>query len=281
LTRQRDAAEERHADYLREIANRTRVAEEAEDRLKAERQTATRTQAEVKRLTEELLSAKDKLNEAKQDIERSRAELQAAKSEVERLKSALQKMQAEVEATRNESERLATEIAQRRVQAETARKDYENHLAELNRKLTQVERRSGADPEPPKPDQHSRKARGTKAKTAAPNVPQHLGATEVAPKPDTSGDDFVLHVQKPADWSERVFVYYWDTDPAAERPEWPGVPLEDEGDGWRAHRFQGIRAANLIFSDDQGRQTGNLHRDRSGWLAADGTWYDRKPRATG
>jgi predicted nucleic acid-binding Zn-ribbon protein len=356
LTRQRDAAEERHADYLREIAERTHAVEEAEERLKAELQTATQTQAEVTRLKEELIAAKDELAAAQKDIERSRGELKAAKSETERLKSALEKMQVEVEATRNESKCLATEIAEARVQAETARKDYEGRsaelarkaadaekacqahqrerdetrrefdqlradldqaradrtaalrnrerleeelsqlreqtqrerqnaeasVAELNRKLTEAERRPGADPEPTKLDEVLKKPRGIrKAKTAVPNVPQYLAAPKVAPKPETSVDDFVLHFQKPADWSERVFIYYWDTDPVTERPEWPGVSLQDEGDGWRAHRFEGIRAANLIFNDDQGRQTGNLHRDHSGWLAADGTWYDRKPRAAG
>jgi hypothetical protein len=282
LARQRDAAEERGADYLREIAERTPVAEEAEERLKAELQKATRTQAEVTRLTEELLAVKEELAAAKRDVERSRGELKAAKSETERLASVLDKMQAEVKSTRDESERLAAEIAEAQVQAETARKDYDKRLAELHRELTQVERRAEADPEPVKLEERSKKPRGVrKAKTATPNVPQHPAAPEVAPKSETSVDGFVLHFQKPADWSERVFVYHWDTDPATERPEWPGIPLEDEGDGWRAHRFEGIRAANLIFTDDQGRQTGNLHRDRSGYLDADGVWHGERPKAGG
>jgi chromosome segregation ATPase len=209
LTRQRDAAEERHADYLREIADRTRVAEEAEDRLKAELRTATQRQAEVTRLEEALLAAHEEMTTVKKDIEQTRGELKAAKSEIERLAGALEKAQAEVKTTRDESKRLASEIAETRVQAETARNDYEKHLAELNRKLTQVERRSGADPEPVKLEEQSKKPRGIrKAKTATPNVPQHPAAPEVAPKPETSVDGFVLHFQKPADWSERVFVYY-------------------------------------------------------------------------
>jgi HD superfamily phosphohydrolase len=62
--------------------------------------------------------------------------------------------------------------------------------------------------------------------------------------------------------------------------------VAEEAEEWlrrncRRHTFEGVRAAHLIFNDDHGHQTANLHRDRSGFLAADGIWYDERPKAVG
>ena len=83
----------------------------------------------------------------------------------------------------HESKRYGTEIAQTRVQAETARKDYENHLAELNRKLTQVE--GGWERIRSRLSQTNTREKRAAAMQNCRTESQHLGATEVAPKPDT------------------------------------------------------------------------------------------------
>lgn len=90
--------------------------------------------------------------------------------------------------------------------------------------------------------------------------------------PGAKAGDLVVRFRKPADWAETPFVYFWDTDPVTDKPAWPGKPMQAEADGWFVHRFQGIRAAHLIFTDDAGHQTPNLHRDESGWLDANGDW---------
>jgi glycosidase len=54
--------------------------------------------------------------------------------------------------------------------------------------------------------------------------------------------------------------------------------MQHEPDGWYRYRFDGVEAASLVFHDAHGRQTGDLRRERNGWLDRDGLWYDRDPR---
>jgi glycosidase len=41
---------------------------------------------------------------------------------------------------------------------------------------------------------------------------------------------------------------------------------------------RGRRVRELVFNDAHGHQTGNLHRDRSGWYSGDGGWQDHRPK---
>jgi len=50
-----------------------------------------------------------------------------------------------------------------------------------------------------------------------------------------------------------------------------------EGDDWFAFTWQGADAADLVFNDGAGRQTGNLRRERDGWFFTGNTWYDENP----
>nr|VFJ72873.1 MAG: Glycosidase [Candidatus Kentron sp. FW] len=88
---------------------------------------------------------------------------------------------------------------------------------------------------------------------------------------------FVLHFRKPADWADTVNIHYWGTHPEGPDTTWPGVPMVAEGNGWFGYEFHGVTSANVVFHDSKGRQTGDLRRDRTGWLADDGTWHDRQP----
>jgi len=91
--------------------------------------------------------------------------------------------------------------------------------------------------------------------------------------------DLVVRFKKPADWADSVHIHYWNTRPHGQSSTWPGVPME-QADGWLTHRFEGVTAASFVFNDLQGRQSGDLHRDRSGWYTADGHWHDQPPQAT-
>jgi glycosidase len=51
------------------------------------------------------------------------------------------------------------------------------------------------------------------------------------------------------------------------------------GDGWFVHHFDRVKSARLIFNDGQGRQTGDLQRDRAGWYTLAGGWSDSQPAA--
>ena len=102
---------------------------------------------------------------------------------------------------------------------------------------------------------------------------------EAAPAVEAAAEPAGLSVRfrKPAGWAEPLYVHYWATDPGVAEPVWPGIPMTDAGDGWWAHYIEGTRAADLVFNDNSGNQTGNLHRDRSGRLGGDGGWVDDEP----
>jgi len=78
-------------------------------------------------------------------------------------------------------------------------------------------------------------------------------------------------------WADNVHIHYWNTRPQGFSSTWPGVPMK-QVDGWLIHRFEGIEAASFVFNDTRGRQTGDLHRDRSGWYDPDGHWHDKEPQ---
>nr|VFK53156.1 MAG: Alpha amylase, catalytic domain [Candidatus Kentron sp. TC] len=92
----------------------------------------------------------------------------------------------------------------------------------------------------------------------------------------TSMTNLVLHFQKPADWADTVRIHCWNTRGAFDTA-WPGVPMIAEGNGWFKHELHGVASASVVFHDGHGKQIGDLHRDRAGWLAADGAWRDLPP----
>ena len=83
--------------------------------------------------------------------------------------------------------------------------------------------------------------------------------------------------RKPEGWAEPLYVYYWATHPAVAEPGWPGMAMSDAGDGWWTCRIEGAAAADLLFNDHRGNQTGDLRRDRCGRLDRDGRWIDDDP----
>ena len=85
-----------------------------------------------------------------------------------------------------------------------------------------------------------------------------------------------IYFQKPADWADTVHVHYWDAQPGSRASGWPGVAMVAEDDGWFVHRFDGVRAAHLLFNDNQGYQTSDLQRDRDGFYLHD-QWHDQRP----
>ena len=90
--------------------------------------------------------------------------------------------------------------------------------------------------------------------------------------------DLVIHFQKPPYWADTVRVHYWDTRPSTQASAWPGVPMTVEADGWFVHRFAGIEAANLVFNDNQGCQTGDLRCEASGFYT-NGQWHESQAAA--
>jgi glycosidase len=105
------------------------------------------------------------------------------------------------------------------------------------------------------------------------NAPPHGTGTQVM-------TELVIHFKKPATWAETVHIHWWDVRPGGGGTTWPGIAMTPAGDGWLVHRFDGIEAASFVISDGQGRQTGDLRRERPGWYdAANGGWSDTAPAA--
>lgn len=90
-----------------------------------------------------------------------------------------------------------------------------------------------------------------------------------------------VHFRKPADWAEPVLVHWWDRQPAGDGSHWPGLPMapDPEHPGWYVFTFDDTTRVHLVFNDGHGRQSGDLARERDGWLSFDTHWQDAPPAA--
>jgi chromosome segregation ATPase len=291
----------------------TRAAEDSERQLQREQTARSEAQAELDRLRGALATAEAGRASAQQECSRLQAELtelhamadrarkgyddrmaeltraagdrerqlrteQTARAEAqaerERLRGALKKVESERTAAQKDVEHLQHQLTEALAQANRDRNDYEARLAAVNRQLAEREQRAAAQDRSLNASESARRAK-SRARAADAAI-ESDAAGPAASSIDPATHDLEVHFRKPADWAETVFVYYWDTEPATEKPQWPGVPLAAEADGWRMHRLSRIRSAHLVFNDNEGKQTRNFYRDRPGWLDADGTWHDDK-----
>ncbi len=88
---------------------------------------------------------------------------------------------------------------------------------------------------------------------------------------------FTVHFYPPADWGEGINIYYWNSLPGGLifTVNWPGVPMQDNGDGWYSFVFNLIDSTNLIFNDGT-NQTADLTRGEEGWYY-NGSWTATRP----
>jgi chromosome segregation ATPase len=281
LQRERTARSEVHAEVDR-LRGQLRTAEA--DRASAQ-QECSRLQAELAELHAEADRDRkgydDRLAELtraaedhERQLQRERTARSEAQAELDRLRGALKKVGSEQTAAQKDAEHLQHQLTEALAQANRDRNDYEARLAAVNRQL--AEQRAAAQDSSLNASRSARAKSRTRATNASAAIVGSDGAEPAASSIERAAHDLELHFKKPPDWAETVFVYYWDTDPATEKPQWPGVPLAAEADGWLVHRFSRIRSAHLVFNDNAGKQTQNLYRDRPGWLDADGTWHETK-----
>lgn len=76
----------------------------------------------------------------------------------------------------------------------------------------------------------------------------------------------ILHFKRPQTWSRALRIHVWNTAPATLASEWPGQPLEDDGDDWFSIELSGVTRTELVVHDGQGHQTPDLAREREGWF---------------
>lgn len=246
--------------------------------------TEARAEAEVARNNQQsdLAGPTRRAAEAEEQRQIEQREKAEARREIEKLRADLQKAEAERASARQAGDRVQRALTEVRARTESERKKPEQALVQPSQKYVGAERESQVNQHQPGTEEQRKRPRlRKKAKTYEPLNTDEPVAAEVtlAERRTVPVEDLVVRFRKPDDWSGNVYVYYWDTDPAIDSPEWPGAPMAERPDGWLVHALPGVRAAHLIFSDDKGHRTDDLQRDHPGWLAENGTWHDHEPQA--
>lgn len=84
-----------------------------------------------------------------------------------------------------------------------------------------------------------------------------------------------IHFQKPAGWNTAT-MYFWNSTPASSQTAtWPGVQMNNDGNGWYSYTIPCANCSNIIFSDNGANQTADLNRCGEGWY--DGSWHSSQP----
>ncbi len=88
--------------------------------------------------------------------------------------------------------------------------------------------------------------------------------------PLEAGDDssVKVHFYNYNDWDNAYIYYYGEGDIT---PEWPGTPMNPEGDGWFEYEITGIRFPKVIFNDSQRNQI--PEKDAEGFTVTQEVWY--------
>ncbi|MEO1448430.1 MAG: starch-binding protein, partial [Bacteroidota bacterium] len=95
----------------------------------------------------------------------------------------------------------------------------------------------------------------------------------------TCNGDLTIHFQKPAGWGTAT-MYFWNAAPGNSTTTWPGVNMQDDGNGWYSYTINCADCADIIFSDNGANQTADLSRCGEGWY--DGTtWHNQNPGGGG
>ena len=75
--------------------------------------------------------------------------------------------------------------------------------------------------------------------------------------------DLIVHF-KPNTYSNPK-IYFWNVD-NGQTTTWPGVDMQNDGNGWYSYTFVGANCANFIFSNNGANQTGDLYSCEEFWL---------------
>jgi len=117
-------------------------------------------------------------------------------------------------------------------------------------------------------------AAGTATITATTADGGKTASSAITVNPATS---FTVYFYPPSGWGSGIKIYWWSAQPAGVLADgtWPGVAMNNAGNGWYSYTFTNVTSTNLIF-DDGSNQTGNLNRGSTGWYY-NGTWYNSQP----
>ncbi len=93
------------------------------------------------------------------------------------------------------------------------------------------------------------------------------------PNPNPTGLE--IHYFNSANWSSPK-MYFWAHNGTEAIPTWPGVSLQNDGNGWYSYTIDGASESNIIFSNNGSSQSADLNRTGNGWYK-NGTWYAENP----
>ena len=82
----------------------------------------------------------------------------------------------------------------------------------------------------------------------------------------------IIHFKRPANWTNIPHLYFWNTVPVTITTTWPGVAMEEEGDGWWKYTLNGVECSNIIFNNNGQPQTADLYKCGECWY--DNGWVD-------
>lgn len=86
--------------------------------------------------------------------------------------------------------------------------------------------------------------------------------------------DFVVRFLRPADWADSMMIHTWGAGSQGAAARWPGAAMQadPEAPGWYRFRISDAASVQLLFHDNQGRQTPDLERGDDGWFSLAGGW---------
>lgn len=82
------------------------------------------------------------------------------------------------------------------------------------------------------------------------------------PAPCSGGSDLTVHFH-PNTYSNPT-IYFWNVS-NGQSTTWPGVAMQNDGNGWYSYTFAGANCANFIFSNNGGNQTADLYSCTEFW----------------
>lgn len=81
----------------------------------------------------------------------------------------------------------------------------------------------------------------------------------------TPATGLTIHFKKPANWNT-AHMHYWNVTPASiPGTNWPGVSMQNDGNGWYSYTIPQATCTNIVFNDNGGNQTSDLSRCGEGW----------------
>ncbi|MFC1596036.1 polysaccharide deacetylase family protein [Candidatus Margulisiibacteriota bacterium] len=87
-----------------------------------------------------------------------------------------------------------------------------------------------------------------------------------------------IHIgfKPPQGWDSNIHMHYWGTQPNDIETTWPGIKMDNSGNGFFRGFLLGQYSAHIVFSDGRHHKTPDLFRNKNGWFI-ENQWWDYDP----